>query len=127
MLHGPYLLSFESSISAYGYFGFLLNPALVLMDILVILSSKASIWDFRLLFTFSKFLNFLASLESLFHLCLSCLLVRVASNSGCLASVCGSFGGSQVAPQRETSMEQALCASVGVVVEVSGPGLLPDA
>ena len=78
---------------------FLLNLALVLLAALVILFSKASIWDFKLLFSFSKFLNFLASLESLFCLCLSCLLVRgKASNSGCLASVCGSLCGSQVAP-----------------------------
>ena len=65
---------------------FLLNPALVLWDALVILSSRASIWDFKLLFSSSKFLNFLASLESLFCLCLSCLLVKRASNSGCLIS-----------------------------------------
>ena len=68
---------------------FLLNPALVLSDALVILSFKASIWDFRLLISASKLLNFLASLESLFRLCFSCLLGRGASNSGCVV-VCSS-------------------------------------
>ena len=77
---------------------FLLNPALVLWDALVILSSKTSIWDFKVSFSLSKFLNFLASFESLFHLCLSCLLVRASNFVGCLVSVCGSFSGSQVAP-----------------------------
>ena len=90
---------------------FVLNPALVLLDALVILSSKASIWDFRLPISASRLTNFLASLESLFHLHLSCLLVRRASNSmewvakspsGCLASVCGSLCGSQVAPIKGT-------------------------
>ena len=75
---------------------FLLNPALVLLDALVILSSKASIWDFRLPISASRLLNFLASLESLFHLCLSCLLVKGASNSGCLTSFPCSHSGSQV-------------------------------
>ena len=77
---------------------FLLNPALVLLDALIILSFKASIWDFRLLISASRLLNFLASLESLFHLCLSCLLVKGASNSGCLTLVCGSLCSSQVVP-----------------------------
>ena len=76
---------------------FLLNPALVLLDALVILSFKASIWDFRLLISASRLLNFLVSLESLFHLCLSYLLVKGASsNSGFLTSVCGSLCSSQV-------------------------------
>ena len=87
---------------------FLLNPELVLSDALVIylllvyfvsaarchcfeLSFKASIWDFRLLITASRLLNFLASLESLFHLRFSCLLVRGASsNSGLSLSSIGS-------------------------------------
>ena len=75
---------------------FLLNPALVLSDALVILSFKASIWDFRLLISASRLLNFLASLESLFHLRLSCLLVKGASYSGCLTLVSCSCVGSQV-------------------------------
>ena len=75
----------------------LLNLALVLSDALVILSFKVSIWDFRLLISASRLLNFLVSLESLFRLHLSCLLVKGASsNLGCLASVCGSLCGSQV-------------------------------
>ena len=61
---------------------FLLNLALVLLDALVILSCKASICNFRLLISASRLLNFLASLESLFRLRFSCLLVRGASNSG---------------------------------------------
>ena len=75
---------------------FLLNPASVLLDALIILSFKASIWDFRLLISASRLTNFLASLESLFHLRLSYLLVKGASNSGCLTSVFGSLCGSQV-------------------------------
>ena len=75
---------------------FLLNPALVLLDALVILSFKASIWDFRLLISTSRLLHFLASLESLFHLRFSCLLVKGASNSGCLTSVSCSRSSSQV-------------------------------
>ena len=98
---------------------FLLNLALVLSDALVILSSKAFIWDFILTFSFSKFLNFLASLESLFLLRLSCLLVRGASNSGCQDSVCGFLCSSRVAPLRG-ALGRDIC---GVVVEVSGPGL----
>ena len=77
---------------------FLLTLALVLSDALVILSSKALIWDFKLSLSFSKFLNFLASLESLFHLRLSCLLVRGTSNSGSQVDICGGRFGSQVAP-----------------------------
>ena len=62
---------------------FLLNLALVFSDALVILSFKESIRDFKLSISFSKFLNFLFSLESLFFLCLSCLFVNGASsNSG---------------------------------------------
>ena len=79
--HGPYLLSLESSIGA--------------LRCLVILSFKASIWDFRLLISAFMLLNFLASLESLFCLCLSCLLVRGASNSGFLTSVSCSCSSSQ--------------------------------
>ena len=69
------------------------------------LSFKASIWDFRLLISASRLTNFLVSLESLFHLRLSCLLVKGASNSveqgakgpsGCLTLVCGSLCSSQV-------------------------------
>ena len=75
---------------------FLLNPALVLLDALVILFSKASIWDFRMLISASRLTNFLASLESLFHLRLSCLLVKGVSNSGCLTSFSRSCSGSQV-------------------------------
>ena len=44
-------------------------------------------------------MNFLASLESLFHLRFSCLLVRGTSNSGCSGSqvdICGGRFGSQV-------------------------------
>ena len=77
---------------------FLLSPALVLLDALIILSFKVSIWDFRSLISASRLLNFLASLESLFRLRLSYLLVKGASNSGCLTLVCGSLCGSQVAP-----------------------------
>ena len=55
---------------------FLLNLALVLSDALIILSFKASIWDFKLSISASRLLNFLASLESLFCLPFSCLLVR---------------------------------------------------
>ena len=75
---------------------FLLNQALVILDALVILSFKASIWDFRLLISASRLLNFLVSLESLFRLCFSCLLVRGASNLGCLTSFSCSRSGSQV-------------------------------
>ena len=92
-------LSFSAILSASLFMDlifFLLNPALVLLDALVILSSKASIWNFRLPFSASRLTNFLVSLESLFRLRLSCLLVRGASNSGCLASVCGSLCSSQV-------------------------------
>ena len=60
---------------------FLLNLALVLSDALVILSFKVSMGDFRLLIFAFRLMNFLASLESLFHLCLSCLFVKGASNS----------------------------------------------
>ena len=91
-------LSFSATLSALCFTDlifFLLNLALVLLEALVILSSSSSIWDFKLSFSFSKFLNFLASLESLFHLHLSCLLVR-ASNSGCLTSFSHSRSGSQV-------------------------------
>ena len=91
---------------------FLLNLALVLSDALVILFSSSSIWDFKLSFSFSKFLNFLASLESLFRLCLSCLLVRGASNPDCLASVSGSLSGSQVAPLGGTP-EGDICGGGG--------------
>ena len=72
-------LSFSAILSASLFMDlifFLLNPALVLLDALVILSFKASFWDFRLSISFSKFLNFLASLESLFRLRLSCLFVK---------------------------------------------------
>ena len=101
---------------------FLLNLALVLLDALLILSSKASIWDFKLTFSFSKYMNFLASLESLFQLRLSCLLVRGASNSDCLdCQFVVPFAVPKwhplQAPRRETS--------VGLVVKVSGPGLHP--
>ena len=69
---------------------FLLNLALVLSDALLILSFKVLIWDFKLLISDSSLLNSLASLESLFCLHLSCLLVRGASsNSGCVV-VCSS-------------------------------------
>ena len=104
---------------------FLLNLALVLSDALVILFSSSSIWDFKLLFSYSKFLNFLASLESLFHLRLSCLLVKGTSNSGSQVDICGGRFGSQVAPlgasRRETSTKQVLHAPVGVGKEISGP------
>ena len=103
-------LSFSFIISASLFIlliFFLLNPALVLLDALVILSSKASIWDFRLPVSASRLTDFLASLESLFCPCFSCLLVRRASNSGCPTSVscsrvrsqvdiCGGRFGSQV-------------------------------
>ena len=62
----------------------------MLSDALVILSFKESICDFKLSISASKFLNFLASLESLFRLCLSCLLVKGASNSGLSLSSIGS-------------------------------------
>ena len=77
-------LSFSFILSASLFMDvifFLLNPALVLLDALVILSSKAPVWDFRLLISPSRLTNFLASLESLCHLCLSCLFVKGASNS----------------------------------------------
>ena len=59
---------------------FLLNLSSVLSNDLVILFFKAPIWDFRLLLSASRLLNFLASLESLFCLRFSCLLVRGASS-----------------------------------------------
>ena len=68
---------------------FLLNLALVLSDALVILSFKESIWDFRFLISASRLLNFLGSLESLFRLRFSCLLVKGASNSGLSLSSIG--------------------------------------
>ena len=93
-------LSFSVILSASLFMDlifFLLNLALVLLEAYVILSFKASIWDFRLSISASRLTNFLASLESLFRLRLSCLLVKGVSNSGCLASVCGSLCSSQVA------------------------------
>ena len=66
-------------------------------------------------------MNFLASLESLFRLRLSCLLVRGASNSmervakgpsGCLTSVCGSLCSSQVVPLGGASVED-ICGGDG--------------
>ena len=69
---------------------FLLNLALVLLDALIILSFKVPIWDFKLSISASSLLNFLGSLESLFRLCFSCLLVRGASNSGLSLSSIGS-------------------------------------
>ena len=101
-------LSFSAILSASFFMDlifFLLNPALVLLDALVILSSKASILDFRLLISATRLTNFLASLKSLFHLCFCCVLVRGASNSaerrakgpsGCLTSFSCSCSGSQV-------------------------------
>ena len=73
---------------------FLLNPALVLSEALVILFFKASIWDFRLLISASRLLYFLDSLESLFRLHFGCLLVRGASSNSCCLSL--SSVGSQV-------------------------------
>ena len=69
---------------------FLLNPALVLLDTLVILPFKASIWDFKLSISASSLLNSLAILESLFHLRFSCLLVRGASSNSadCVVGPC---------------------------------------
>ena len=55
---------------------FLLNLALVLSDALVILSFKESIWDFKLSISFSKFLNFLFTLQSLFLLRLVVFLLK---------------------------------------------------
>ena len=118
-------LSFSAILSASRFMDlifFLLNLALVLLDALVILSSKASIWDFRLSISATKFLNFLASLESLFLLCFICLLVRGTSNSGCSSyqvDICGGRFGSQVAPRRETSVKQVLHVPVGVGKEAS--------
>ena len=92
-------LSFSAILSASLFMDlifFLLNLALVLLDALVILSFKASIWDFRLSISASMLTKHLAGLESLFCLCLSCILVRGTSDSGSLASVCGSLCGSQV-------------------------------
>ena len=60
---------------------FLLNLALVLSDTLVILSFRESNLDFKLSISSFRLLAFLATLESLFLLCLSCLLVKGASNS----------------------------------------------
>ena len=108
-------LSFSAILSASLFMDlifFLLNLALVLSDALVILSFKVPIWDFRLLISASRLTNFLASLESLFCLCLSCLLVRGASNSGCPTSVCGSLCGSQVAPLKGTP-EGDICGGGG--------------
>ena len=103
-----FFLSLESRISALGC--------------LVILSSKASIWDFKSLISAFRLLNFLASLESLFHLCLSCILVKGPSNSGCLTSVCGSFCSSQVnicGGRFGSQVDIHEVGTVGVVVEVS--------
>ena len=107
-------LSFSAILSASLYMdliSFLLNPTLVLLNALVILSSSSSIWDFRLLFSFSKLLNFLASLESLFHLCFSCRLVRGTSNSGCLTSFSHSRSSSQVVPLGGT-LEGDICGGL---------------
>ena len=60
---------------------FLLNLALVLLDALVILSFKESIWDFKLSISASSLLNSLFSLESLFCLHLSCLFIKGASSN----------------------------------------------
>ena len=71
-------LSFSAILSASLFIDvifFLLNPASVPLDTLVILSSKACTWDFRLLISASRPLNFLASLESLFRLCLNNLSI----------------------------------------------------
>ena len=93
---------------------FLLNLALVLLDALVILSSKASIWDFKLLISATRLMNFLASLESLFHLCLSCLFVKGASN----------FTDRRVGPcQRGTKGPSGCsCSRPGSQVDIRGAG-----
>ena len=80
----PDSLSFSDILSASLFMDlmfFLLNLALVLLDALVILSSKASMWDFRLSISASRLMNSLASLESLAHLHLSCLLFRLSGFS----------------------------------------------
>ena len=100
---------------------FLLNPALVLWDAFVILSSSSSIWDFKLSFSASKFF-FLASLESLFHLHFSCLLVRGASNSGCLTLFSRSHSGSQLAPLGGTPEGDICGGRFGSQVDISGVG-----
>ena len=70
--HTSDLLSLESSISALGCFGYLIFQRIHL--------------GFQIINLFSKFLNFLFILESLFLLHLSCLFVKGASsNLGCLA------------------------------------------
>ena len=86
-------LSFSAILSASLFLlliFFVLNLSFVPSDALVILSFKASIWDFRLLISASRLLNSLASLESLFRLCLSCLFVKGAFNSGLSLSSIGS-------------------------------------
>ena len=83
---------------------------------------KLPIWDFRLLISASRLTNFLASLESLFLPCLSCLLVKGASNSGCLASFFRSHSGSQVVPL-EGALEGDICRGrLGSQVDISGGG-----
>ena len=82
--HGSYLLSLESRIGALGSFGYLIFQSAHLGFQNVDLCIQAN--------------EFLASLESLFRLCLSCPLVKGASNSGCLSSFSHSRSGSQVAP-----------------------------
>ena len=69
-------------MSALGSFGYLIFQSFAL--------------GFQIADLASRLLNFLASLESLFRLCLSCLFVKGASNSGCLTSVSCSHSGSQV-------------------------------
>ena len=89
---------------------FLLNLALVLWDVLVILFSNPSIWDFELLISVDKTLNFLASLEFLFLLCFSCLLVRGTSGSDRSNSQVGIRGGSTLL-SRHCRLSSLFCSS----------------
>ena len=67
-------------------------------------------------------MNFLVSLESLLHLCLSCLLVKGASNSGCLTLVRGSLCGSQVAPLGGAPEGDICGGRFGSQVDIHGAG-----
>ena len=103
-------LSFSAILSASLFMDlifFLLNLALVLSDAVVILSSKSPMQDCVLLASVFRLLNFLASLESLFHLRLSCLFIK-----GTLRGV----------PQDPASNSGSSCSHSGYQVDICGGG-----
>ena len=97
---------------------FLFNLKLALLEALVILSSSSSIWDFKLLYSASKFLNFFVSLESLACLCLSCRFVRGTCNSGLSLSSIGFHGPTGPETPWGSKFELVEVAEVYLVEEV---------